>query len=280
MHGFKPSLTALRVARLRARHQISTDAALFRDPYAAPILGEGEPREADLAAEDVYTARLRLFVATRSRFAEDSLGTAVEWGIRQAVVLGAGLDTLSLRNPHADQGLRIFEVDHPNTQGWKRERIAAAGFAEPDAASFVPIDFETETLSDRLAQAGYRSDAPGFFVWLGVVPYLTRDAIFDTLSFIAGVQGSEVVFDYAEPRELRPPAMQAAFDRRAAHVAELGEPWLSFFAPAELASSLQDVGFDELEDLDASKIAERYPSSASRPSSGAGAHLMRARRSA
>src|SRR4051794_6791043 len=127
MHSFKPSLTALRVARLRARHQISSDAALFRDPYAAPILGEGEPREADLAGEDVYSRQLRLFVATRSRFAEDSLGAAVEHGVRQAVVLGAGLDTLSLRNPHSGNGLRVFEVDHPSTQAWKQERIAAAG---------------------------------------------------------------------------------------------------------------------------------------------------------
>src|SRR5262245_28533203 len=101
MHAFRPSLTALRVARLRARHQISPDAAIFRDPYAAPILGEGDPSEADLAAEDSYTRRLRLFVAARSRFAEDALGAAVERGMRQAVVLGAGLDTFSLRNPHA-----------------------------------------------------------------------------------------------------------------------------------------------------------------------------------
>src|SRR4051794_2776200 len=223
MHSFKPSLTALRVARLRARHQISADAALFRDPYAAPILGEGEPSEADLAAEDAYTRRLRLFVAIRSRFAEDSLNFAVERGVRQAAVLGAGLDTLSLRNPHAAKGLHIFEVDHPNTRGWKRERIAAAGLAEPASARFVPVDFETQKVSEQLALAGYRIDAPGFFLWLGVVPYLTREAIFATLGFIAGVQGSEVVFDYAEPRELRPPAAEAALDRRAARVARTGE---------------------------------------------------------
>jgi methyltransferase (TIGR00027 family) len=269
----------LRVARLRARHQISADAALFRDPYAASILGEGEPSEADLAAEDAYTRHLRLFVATRSRFAEDSLGLAVERGVRQAVVLGAGLDTLSLRNPHADTGLRIFEVDHPNTQGWKRERIAAAGLVEPATARFIAVDFETERLSDRLGLEGYRTDAPGFFIWLGVVPYLTRDAIFDTLGFIAGVPGSEVVFDYSEPRESRPAAARAALDRRAARVAQLGEPWISFFVPAELAASLAGLGFDELEDLDASRMVERYPNAA-RPNSASGAHLMRARRSA
>ena len=279
MHAFKPSLTALRVARLRARHQISEDAALFRDPYAAPILGEGEPGETDLAGEDSYARQLRLFVATRSRFAEDSLGVAVERGVRQAVVLGAGLDTLSLRNPHANKGLRVFEVDHPGTQRWKRERIAVAGLSVPDTASFVAVDFETEKLGDRLHLAGYRLDAPGFFIWLGVVPYLTRDAIFDTLGFIAGVPGSEVVFDYSEPRESRPPAAQAAFDRRAARVAHIGEPWISFFAPAELASSLADLGFDELEDLDANATVARYPRSGARPSPGSGAHLMRARRS-
>jgi methyltransferase (TIGR00027 family) len=280
MQAFKPSLTALRVARLRARHQSSADAALFRDPYAVPILGEGEPSEADLAGEDLYSRQLRLFVATRSRFAEDSLSRAVERGVSQAVVLGAGLDTLSLRNPHADKGLRIFEVDHPGTQAWKRERIAAAGLAEPAAVRFVAVDFETEKLSDQLHLAGYRIGAPGFFIWLGVVPYLTRDAIFDTLGFIAGVAGSEVVFDYSEPRESRPPAAQAAFDRRAARVAKIGEPWLSFFAPTELAASLADLGFDELEDLDASGMAARYPRSGPPPKAGSGAHLMRARRSA
>src|SRR3954468_22353047 len=104
MHPHQPSLTALRVARLRARHQVSPDAMLFDDPYAGPILGEGEASQAELAAEDAYTRRLRLFFACRGRFAEDSLARAVNRGVRQAVVLGAGLDTLSLRNPHAGIG--------------------------------------------------------------------------------------------------------------------------------------------------------------------------------
>jgi methyltransferase (TIGR00027 family) len=280
MQPHQPSRTALRVARLRARHQISPRADLFRDPFAVRILGEGEPAPGDLLAEDEHTRRLRLFVAIRSRFAEDALEAAVARGVRQAVVLGAGLDTLSLRNPHAGKGLHVFEVDHPATQGWKRERLAAAGLSEPETATFVPVDFERQSLAEELATAGYRLDAAGFFVWLGVVPYVTHDAISETLRFIVRVPGSEVVLDYAEPAEGRGTMAQAAFNERAAHVARLGEPWVSFFDPPALAALLRRIGFDEIEDLDGSRIASRYFDAPAIRPARSGAHLIGARRTA
>lgn len=276
MEDATPSRTALRVARLRAIHQISPQAALFRDPYAIAILGEGTPGEQQLAQEDEHSRRMRLFVAARARLAEDWLAAAVRRGVRQAVVLGAGLDTFSLRNPYP--GLGVFEVDHPATQAWKRKCIADAGLAEPPGTTFVPVNFERQRLAEELASAGLKSTEPGFFIWLGVVPYLTQEAIFNTLAYIAGTSGSEVVFDYSEPAQNRNEAGQAALAFYAARVASVGEPWISFFVPDELATSLKNLGFDEIEDLESSDIAARF-SGVPKAKSNSGGHLIRARRS-
>ncbi|MFB9979631.1 SAM-dependent methyltransferase [Mesorhizobium kowhaii] len=278
MEDASPSKTALGVARLRALHQISPEAALFRDPYAIAILGESTPAEQQLAQEDNRSRRMRLFVAARARFAEDWLAAAVRRGVRQLVVLGAGLDTFSLRNPYP--GLAVFEVDHPATQAWKRKSIADAGLAEPPATTFVPVNFERQRLPEELASAGLKSTEPSFFMWLGVVPYLTKDAIFTTLSYIAGTLGSEVVFDYSEPSENRDAAGQAALAFHAARVAAVGEPWISFFIPGELAKSLRDLGFDEIEDLESGDIAARLSGTPKGETTNAGGHLIRARRSA
>jgi methyltransferase (TIGR00027 family) len=139
---------------------------------------------------------MRLFIAARSRFAEENLATAVARGVRQYVVLGAGLDTFAHRNPFTEQGLRVFEVDYPATQAWKQRRLADAGLISPASLTFAPVDFERQTLADGLAAAGFDAAAPAFFSWLGVAVYLTRTAIRETLAFIAGLRsGGEVVFD-------------------------------------------------------------------------------------
>lgn len=278
MEDAKPSRTALRVARLRALHQFSPQAALFRDPYASAILGDAAPTAQELEQEDEHGRRMRLFVAARARLAEDWLAAAVRRGVRQAVVLGAGLDTFSLRNPYPE--LAVFEVDHPATQAWKRKCLAAAGLAEPPATTFVPVNFERQRLADELASAGLRSAEPSFFIWLGVVPYLTQDAIFSTLSWIAGTAGAEVVFDYSEPAEHRNAAGQAALSFYAARVAAVGEPWISFFVPGALAQSLRELGFDELEDLESSDIFARFSKAPNATTANSGGHLIRARRSA
>ncbi|RWA75572.1 SAM-dependent methyltransferase [Mesorhizobium sp.] len=277
MEDATPSRTALRVARLRAMHQFSPQAGLFRDPYAITILGDGAPTAADLGQEDEHSRRMRLFVAARARLAEDWLAAAVRRGVRQVVVLGAGLDTFSLRNPHAD--LAVFEVDHPATQAWKRRLIADAGLSEPRGAKFVPVNFERQLLSEELSSAGFKPTEPGFFMWLGVLPYLTREAIFGTLSYIAGIPGSEVVFDYSEPAENRDAARQATLAFDAARVAVVGEPWISFFDPVALRKSLNDLGFGDIEDLESGDIAARFASAPSTGRSNSGGHILRARRS-
>jgi methyltransferase (TIGR00027 family) len=227
---------------------------VFTDPLAAQILGRDA---ADIAKEEAAKpARrlMRLFIALRTRFAEDALAEAVAAGTRQLVILGAGLDTFAYRNPHA--GLRVFEVDHPSTSAWKRARLTEVGLVPPPSLSFAPVDFERGSLADGLTTAGFEADRDAFFSWLGVVPYLTRDAIFDTLRFIASLRpATQMVFDYEEPPDALPAFQRAAHSAQAKWVASIGEPWLTYFRPAELARDLCAIGFSEIEDLGPSELA-------------------------
>ena len=209
MQPGQPSRTALRAAAHRAAHQVIEGGRVFADPLAVAVLGEAPGAVFGADLERPATRSMRLFIAARSRFAEESLAAAVARGVRQYVVLGAGLDTFAHRNPFAEAGLRVFEVDYPATQAWKRERLAAAGLVTPTSLTFAPVDFERQTLAEGLANAGFDPAAPAFFSWLGVTVYLTRAAVMETLAFIAArPAGSEVVFDYGEPVSSYPPEQQ------------------------------------------------------------------------
>jgi len=157
----------------------------------------------------------------------------------------AGLDTFGLRNPHASLGVRVFEVDNPATQAWKRERLKHARLANPASLIFVPVDFERQSLADDLATAGFHANRAAFFQWLGVVPYLTREAVSLTLDFIAGVPESEVVFDYGEPFENYRADRRADVIAIAATAAAPGEPWLGLFDPAALSEMLLSEGVSD-----------------------------------
>jgi methyltransferase (TIGR00027 family) len=275
----QPSRTALGAAAYRAVHQALEGGVIFRDPYAARIL-DGETRAGlDDMAADVSLRPMRLLIAARSRFSEETLAACVARGVRQIVILGAGLDTFSLRNPHAGLGVRVFEVDYPATQDWKRERLAQAGLAMPELLTFAPVDFERQGLADGLAAAGFRADRPAFFQWLGVVPYLTREAISLTLEFIARVPESEVVFDYAEPFENYPEERRASVMAVAERAAARGEPWLSMFDPTEVLVMLREAGFGLIEDLGMAAISERFYGALKQGIRiGPGAHVVRAQR--
>jgi len=277
MRTGQPSRTAIGAAAHRALHQILEDGAIFRDPFASRILDE--PTEASLKtlADDVSLRPLRLFIAARSRFSEDALARSVAAGVRQVVILGAGLDTFSLRNCFSRLGVIVFEVDHPATQSWKRARMKAAGIPQPRSLIFTPIDFERESLSHELAKAGFRWDEPAFFQWLGVVPYLTRETIMSTLTLIGQIPSGAVVFDYAEPLENYPPERRANVEAVAASTAERGEPWLSFFEPRDLKDLLLEAGFSGVEDLGLAEISERlYGNLAEGITIGPGPHIVRA----
>lgn len=225
----------------RARHQVHDGGRIFSDPLALRILSpEARERVTTDPDDDPNRKRLRMFIALRSRIAENRLAGAVASGLRQLVVLGAGLDTFAYRNPFPD--LRVFEVDHPATQAWKRYCLAMAGIDVPSTLTFAPVDFERETLADGLAAAGFDRAQPAFFTWLGVVPYLTEAAVVATLTYIATQPGgAHVVFDYgnapAEPSEL------------AERVAKIGEEFRSYYDTAALHATLARLGLRVVEDV-------------------------------
>lgn len=254
----KPSQTALSAAFHRAAHQVLEQGRIFADPLALRILGVEAATVAQKAAEDSSGRLMRLFVSVRSRFAEDSLRAAFENGTRQLVVLGAGLDTYAYRCPFGSR-LRIFEVDHPATQAWKRQCLRDAAIPLPGSLTFAPLDFERETLADGLAAAGFDRAVPTFFSWLGVVPYLKQEAVWSTLAFVAGLPGgAHVVFDYSDPRSSLSPEMRDFHDRRARRVAQLGEAWITYFEAEKLHVRMRELGFAAIEDLGPAQIASRY----------------------
>jgi len=275
----EPSHTARGAAAYRAIHQTLEGGMIFSDPFAAKILDDETRARLDETAADPSLRPWRLFIAARSRFSEDTLAACVGRGVRQIVVLGAGLDTFSLRNPHAGQGVRVFEVDYPATQGWKRERLRQAGLAIPASLTFAPVDFERQSLADGLKAAVFHADRPAFFQWLGVVPYLSRDAVSATLDFIASVPESEVVFDYAEPFENYPADRRENVMAVAARAASLGEPWLSLFDPVELSELLRNKGFGVVEDLGLAELTERFYGALKQGIViGPGGHVLRAQK--
>jgi methyltransferase (TIGR00027 family) len=276
MQSERASRTALSAAAHRAAHQLLERGAIFSDPLAVAILGEGGERLAREAAQRPDSRRMRLFIAARTRFAEESLGIAVERGVGQLVVLGAGLDTYAYRGSCRDR-LRIFEVDHPASQAWKRERLGAAGIAIPTGLSFVAVDFERDALAEKLTAAGFERGEAAFFMWLGVVPHLAREAIRSTLGFIAACPGgAHVVFDYGDPPDTLAPPARSAHEQLANRVAEMGEPLVSSFDPAELHGRLGAFGFREIEDRLGTEIVGRYLSLQRTASSTRGAHVLRA----
>ncbi len=187
MNPNEPSRTALMVARQRAAHQVLDHGSILYDPFAVKILHEDKKELLQLANEHPLASIGRLFTTARSRIAEDALSRAVERGIWQIVILGAGLDTFALRNPHGARQIRIYEVDHPATQAWKRQRLAEAQIALPPWLHLVPVDFERDDVGEKLVAAGFQQNSPAFFTWLGVVPYLTQDAVGRTLDYMSSV---------------------------------------------------------------------------------------------
>jgi methyltransferase (TIGR00027 family) len=277
MQAGRPSRTALGAAGHRAAHQVLEGGRIFSDPLALRILGDDADAALRDARENPAQALMRLFIAARSRLAEDWLAAAQKLGVTQLVVLGAGLDTFAYRAPRP--GLQIFEVDHPDTQAWKRARLAAAEISAPDNLTYVPVNFESDILGDRLAAAGFDRNAQTFVMWLGVTPYLTKDAIWATLGWIGALPGgAHVVFDYGEPREAVSVEARAYMQERMARVAAIGEPWISFFEPAALHEKLREFGFRDIEDVPGAAIGERFLGlpRADAPARRGGGHILRA----
>jgi methyltransferase (TIGR00027 family) len=268
------SRTALGAAGRRAAHQVVDGGRVFADPLALRILGQDADAAVAEARANPELRGLRFYVAMRSRFAEDAARRAIARGVRQIVVLGAGLDTFAYRVESAE-GLRVFEVDHPATQAEKRRRLAAAAIAAPAHVVYAACDFETESLAGALRAGGFDPGRPSFFLWLGVVPYLTEPAIFATLAFIGKLPGGgEVVFDYSNPAAtIAEGGWRRGHEIVKARAAAAGEPLQTFFATPALHEKLRELGFRSIEDLGPNEIAARFFPERAAPSRENGGHI-------
>ncbi len=240
----------------RAAHQLLDRPLVLDDPVALLMLGSLFTLDREHEARPMARA-FRAFMAVRSRYAEDRLAAAVAGGVSQYVVLGAGLDTFAWRNPFPQ--LRVFETDFPATQEWKRALLAEARIPIPTSLTFVPLDFERQTLAAGLVAAGFDATRPTCFAWLGVVPYLTLEAFRATLGTIAALPtGSAISFDYALSPETLSPARRPGFQALSERVAAAGEPFQLFLAPEELDAELRRAGFQRIEQLSSAELNRIY----------------------
>jgi methyltransferase (TIGR00027 family) len=275
-HG-QASVTAVGAAGHRAAHQVLERGLIFADPLAIRILGPDADLAIARAKEQPERRPLRLFIAMRSRFAEDSAYRAVEQGVRQIVVLGAGLDTFAYRL-ESTHDLSVFELDHLATQADKRRRLAEARIAQPSHVAYVAHDFECGSMKAALEAAGFDPSRRTFVIWLGVTPYLTEEAVYATLGELARFPGgAEVVFDYANPPErIKEGTTRDYHERMAVQVAASREPFRCWFDSAELHAGARGLGYVEIEDLDRAALVARYLSDLPvKPQEGPGGHVVR-----
>jgi methyltransferase (TIGR00027 family) len=238
----EPSLTALTAAAARAAHLIVDDAPrIFADTLAQPLLGD---RADELLAyhrlqgQHPILASARAQVVCRSRFTEDRLAAAVDRGVDQYVILGAGLDTFAFRSGLAAR-VRTFEVDQRPTQQWKRRALDDAGITARGDVVLVETDFADDALAGALKEAGFDATRPAFVSWLGVSMYLAAEAIGKTLDFVASLaRGSELVADYMLTDDLQDDVGRVYAQQVSAVAAQHGEPWRSAFSPDEMARTL------------------------------------------
>jgi methyltransferase (TIGR00027 family) len=258
----KPSRTAVAAATARAAHlHVYPGTPIHVDDFALRLVGFSGPDPLRAAARQwsmPSPPRACAYFALRHRYSEDRLERAIRRGVEQVVLLGAGLDSLALRRPELAERVELVEVDHPDSQRWKRARLQELGLATP-AVTYLPVDFATESLEQRLIAADVRLDQPIFFSWLGVTQYIDGAANDATLRFIAQrPRGSEVVFDFIVRNDLLDPSERVFSEDAARSSAEHGEPWLSTFEPDRLEGHLATLDFTEIERLTPRLAASRY----------------------
>jgi methyltransferase (TIGR00027 family) len=261
MERDRSSGTAEYTAAMRADHRLRDPSPVFDDPWALRLLEPGlraavESGEFRGLLERSGLRPTQGHIVLRARFADDALARAIARGVRQLVVLAAGLDSSSLRRA---AGVRAIEVDHPATQRAKRERLAAIG-ASTDGVEFAAVDFEQDELAAALARTSFDPRVPAFVTWIGVSMYLPAAAGLATLAAIRGCLAveSELVFDYPVPLEQLDPEVQEIARMKNAGLARTGEPRIATFSPDEIARALESRGFAVSEDVGPAQLDARY----------------------
>jgi methyltransferase (TIGR00027 family) len=283
MEDMVASITAMSTSRMRAIHTKRDPQPLFNDAWGDQLVpasllvaaiaqaSSEAPADPDSLATDELANIADDFmraspaftnVIIRARYTEDALLAAIAGGVRQYVILGAGFDSFALRIPPAAKEVTVIEIDHPATQSLKKQRMTECGLTVSDNVHFVSADLAREGLDEVLARSSFNAAEPAFFAWLGVTMYLTREANMQTLRKIAqsSLPGSQLVFSYIDQRMFEPEGAPAAslFDELEEAVKSLGEPFISGFHPASLATVLDEVGLELEEDLSEFQMVERF----------------------
>jgi methyltransferase (TIGR00027 family) len=268
MQKNKASKTAEVVAAVRAVHFIHDQPVIFADPYAIQLTSAFWKTIVSnrLLRWLMFDKALNLMrpvrgdILARARFAEDELERAMAAGIKQYVLIGAGLDSFALRRRDLEGQLAVYELDHSATQQLKREKLAQIAGALPKNLVFLAVNFEHRSVAQALVDSSYRPEQRAFFSWLGVTPYLTREATLETLRSLASfaAAGSEIVFNYLIPRERIPIEERAVTDAMYRFVARRGEPMIGEFDPQQLADELRNLGYEVLANLSPQESQSRY----------------------
>jgi len=270
-------------------HRVVLDVELLlvTDPVLALEdeigLALASPGEGWRDRPDMHPAGTRGFraaIVARARFIEDLVAEQASASVTQYVILGAGLDTLAERRPELGASLRIFEVDQPGTQAWKRRRLVEVGFGVPDWLRLVPIDFETgESWWDGLIAAGFEADRPAVVASTGVSMYLTRDANAATVRQLAKLSpGSTMAMTFLLPADLIDEADRAGLDASTRGARGSGTPFISFYSPEEMLALVRTSGFRDAWHVSTADLIDRYFADRTdglRPSSGEGLIVAR-----
>jgi methyltransferase (TIGR00027 family) len=253
--------TAVRVALWRALHvQVDPPPHVLDDEIGLRLAApeDGWRRRPDM--DPHFTSRFRASIVARARFIEDLVVEQAGDGVRQYVILGAGLDTFAQRRPEIASGLRIFEVDQPGPQAWKRQRLIELGFGIPEWLRLVPVDFEADaSWWERLAAAGFDASRPAVVASAGVSMYLTKDAIAAMLRQIAALgPGSTLAMTFLLPLELADPEVRPGLQLAEKGARASGTPFISFFTPTEILTLAREAGFRKARHVSAADLAQRY----------------------
>jgi methyltransferase (TIGR00027 family) len=270
----EPDSTAVRVALWRALHvEIDAPPHVLEDEIGLRLAAPADGWQARPDMDPAGTRGFRASIVARARFIEDLVAEQAGRGVSQYVILGAGLDTFAQRRPEIAAGMRVFEVDQPGPQAWKRQRLAEAGFGVPDWLRLVPVDFErSESWWERLAEAGFDPGQPAVVASTGVSMYLTKEATGATLRQLAALgPGSTLAMTFLLPRELLDDADRAGLQASQQGARASGTPFVSFYRPDEMLAMAREAGFAGARHVPGSSLAERYFSGRGdglRPSSG------------
>jgi methyltransferase (TIGR00027 family) len=256
-----PDSTAVRVALWRALHvQVDPPPHVLDDEIGLKLVApeEGWRHRGDM--DPHFTRPFRASIVARARFIEDLVAQEVGRGVGQYVILGAGLDTFAQRRPEIASRLKVFEVDPPGSQAWKRQRLIEAGFGIPDWLRLVPVDFEAgDTWWEQLAAAGFDAGKPAVVAASGVIMYLTKEAIMAMLRQVAALApGSTLATTFLLPLELADPEVRPGLELAVKGARASGTPFISFFTPTEMLALAREAGFKEARHVSAATLARRY----------------------